>query len=54
MGSMSEATRFNLISFWLPVLNILLLPLVILGSIWFLVPQILVLLFQMALYWRWV
>jgi hypothetical protein len=51
---LSEDARFNLIVLWLPLLNIAFIPLVLMGSAWFLVPQVLVLLFQLALFWEWV
>lgn len=51
---LSEDTRFNLVSLWLPLLNVLHIPLVAGVSGWFLVPQILVLLLQVALYWEWI
>lgn len=51
---LSEDTRHDLVCKWLPLLNTLHIPLVIGVSGWFLVPQVFVLLFQVALYWEWI
>lgn len=51
---LSKDTRHNLVCMWLPLLNTLHVPLVIGVSGWFLVPQALVLLFQVALGREWV